>query len=225
MTNDNTNPEASEAVELAMFMDPICPWCYIGYTRAKQAMALRPDIPVNWNWYPFQLNPDMPEEGMDRTEYLENKFGGPQQAKTVYGRIAQAAYADGLKVRLDNIKRTPNTINALQLIREAQYQGLDEEMVTRMFRAYFEESEDIGDIETLKRLGQEVGVKALDELFKYNQHKDILKQQDVAARQMGLTGVPCFLINGKSALPGAQSPDAIASLLDVGWQEIQQGKV
>ncbi|MDJ1008076.1 MAG: DsbA family protein, partial [Paracoccaceae bacterium] len=110
-------------VKLDILSDPICPWCYIGKAQLDRALEAHPDHPLTVEWHPFQLNPDMPPEGMDRRSYLETKFGGKENAVRVYARIAQAAEAAGLMLNLEGIARTPNTIDAHRLIHWAGLEG------------------------------------------------------------------------------------------------------
>ena len=110
-------------VKLDILSDPICPWCYIGKANLDRALSQRPDHELAIEWHPFQLNPDMPDEGMDRRTYLETKFGGKERAVTVYAQIEQAAKDAGLDVDFGAIKRTPNTINAHRLIHWAGVEG------------------------------------------------------------------------------------------------------
>ena len=158
-----TQQHPPPCVDLGVFLDPICPWCYIGYTRAQKARALRPDFRVRWRWLAFQLNPTMPAKGMARRDYLRDKFG--TEADSVYGHIAQSAEAEGLDLNLEAITRTPNSLSALRLIYAAEEQGHGEAMVARLFRAFFHEGQDIGDQAILCQLGQEVGLDGLDSLF------------------------------------------------------------
>ena len=129
-------------VKLDIISDPICPWCYIGKTKLFRALEKHPDHPFTIEWHPFQLNPDMPAEGMDRREYLELKFGGKEGAVSVYGQIAQAAEETGLNIDFAAIERTPNTMNAHRLIHWAGIEGKQTAIVDALFKAFFER-EDI----------------------------------------------------------------------------------
>ncbi|MEO0914157.1 MAG: DsbA family oxidoreductase, partial [Pseudomonadota bacterium] len=122
---------------LDIISDPICPWCYIGKTKLDAALNERPDFRFEIRWRPFQLNPDMPPEGMDRRAYLEQKFGGKEGALRVYGQIADAAEAAGLEIDFAAIKRTPNTIDAHRLIRWAEAEAAQGPVVSQLFDRYF----------------------------------------------------------------------------------------
>ena len=99
-------------ITIDVFSDPICPWCYIGKKRLDQALAARPDLPIAVRWRAFQLNPDMPRDGMDRQSYLSAKFGGADRASEVYGQIQRVGAQVGIDFQFDKIPRTPSTLNA-----------------------------------------------------------------------------------------------------------------
>ena len=136
-------------VKLDILSDPICPWCYIGKANLDRALSKHPDHPFEIEWHPFQLNPTMPAEGMDRREYLETKFGGKENAVRVYSNIAEAAKVAGLNINFEGIKTTPNTINAHRLIHWAGLEGRQTAVVSKLFKAYFVEGRDIGSNDVL----------------------------------------------------------------------------
>ncbi|HHB80955.1 MAG TPA: DsbA family oxidoreductase, partial [Aliiroseovarius sp.] len=146
------------SIPLYIFSDPICPWCYIGKARLDKALLARPDHPFRIEWHPFQLNPTMPPEGMDRRAYMEAKFGGKKGAVTAYQPIVDAAEAEGRDFDLSAIKRTPNTLNALRLIHWAALEGVQPLVVDRLFKAYFAEGRDIGQDDVLADIGAEAGM-------------------------------------------------------------------
>ncbi|MCF6272848.1 MAG: DsbA family oxidoreductase [Rhodobacteraceae bacterium] len=196
--------------------DPICPWCYIGKTRFEAALALRPDHPFKISWKPFQLNPDMPKSGMDRAEYLEQKFGGRDGAAQVYGGIVKAAELDGLFIDINKIKRTPNTINAHRLIHWAGLEGLQNEVVAELFLAYFTRGEDISEAKTLINIAGKAGMQpALAErLLASDADSDEIRAEDEKAREMGVSGVPTFLIDGQYVVNGARDTGFWVDLID-----------
>ena len=204
-------------IKLDIISDPICPWCYIGKTHLDRALEARPDHPFEIEWHPFQLNPDMPSEGMDRRAYLEAKFGGPDGAASVYGRIADTAKEAGLKnVDLDGITRTPNTIDAHRLIHWAGLEGRQTAAVSRLFKAYFEEGKDIGDHAVLLDIADGIGMdRAMTErLYSTDADADDIRARDAHARSRGVTGVPTFVVANTHVLPGAQPPELWGKVLD-----------
>jgi len=193
-------------VKLDILSDPVCPWCYIGKAQLDRALEAEPDHPFRVEWHPFQLNPDMPAAGMDRRAYLEAKFGGKEQAVKVYATIAEHARAAGVQIDFAAIERTPNTLDAHRMIHWAGIEGRQTAMVSALFRAYFREGRDIGEAEVLADLADEIGMDAsvvLRLLASDADREDIVKR-DKAAREMGVTGVPTFIVAGKHAVPGAQ---------------------
>jgi predicted DsbA family dithiol-disulfide isomerase len=193
-------------IRLDILSDPICPWCAIGKARLDAAVAEAGRDPFERRWRPFRLNPDMPPEGMDRRAYLEAKFGGPEAAADIHGRIAEAARGSGLDLDFSRIARTPDTLDAHRLIRWAEVEGAQERVVSELFRRYFEEGEDISDPAVLAgaagRAGMDTAV--VERLLAGDADREAVAEEDRAAREMGVTGVPTFLIDGRYVLQGAQ---------------------
>ena len=211
------------AMKIDIFSDPICPWCFIGKKRLDAARELRPGITLDVRWRAFQLNPDMPSAGMDRQTYLNVKFGGAERAQELYGHIKRVGEDVGIPFRFDDIPRTPNTLDAHRLIRHAQQPDIDkaEPLVEALFDAYFLNSRDIGDFGVLSDIADSVGLPG-DEarrLLESTDYADEIKAEDSYARRMGIGGVPCFIVNGKYALSGAQEPESFLPLFDMAEQE------
>lgn len=203
-------------VKLDIVSDPICPWCYIGKACLDKALAERPDHPFEIQWHPFQLNPDMPPEGMDRREYLERKFGGKEGAVKAYAPIAERAEAEGLTINFEAIKRTPNTMDAHRLIHWAGIEGRQMPVAMALFRAYFEEGRDIGDHEVLADIADSVEMDAavVQKLLASDADREDIAARDKAFREMGITGVPCFIVAGQHAVPGCQPADLWLKVID-----------
>jgi predicted DsbA family dithiol-disulfide isomerase len=195
--------------------DPICPWCYIGKRRLERALAQAQIADLQVGWRPFQLNPDMPLEGMDRQEYLRLKFGDRGGGNT-YEAVKSAGLGEGIAFNFDGMKRTPNTLLAHRLIRYAANENRQDEMVEALFRIYFIENQDIGAIETLVQLAAALGMNA-ERTRSYlagDENLDVIKSEDEMARRMGVTGVPCFIFDRKYAVVGAQPPEAFLELYE-----------
>lgn len=194
-------------VKLDIISDPICPWCYIGKTLLDRALEAEPEHPFEIEWHPFQLNPDMPLVGMDRRAYLEGKFGGKEQAVKVYGQIDQHARDVGLELDLGAIKRTPNTLNAHRLIHWAGIEQRQSMVISALFRAYFKEGRDIGDVEVLADLADTCGMDAalVQRLLATDEDLEGIREKDAGFRKMGVNSVPTFIIAGQHSVPGAQS--------------------
>lgn len=200
---------------LDIISDPICPWCYIGKTKLDRALEAAPDHPFEIHWRPFQLNPDMPAEGMDRREYLEWKFGGREGALRVYGEIAKTAEAAGLDIAFEKIKRTPNTLNAHRLILWARAEEKQAQVVSQLFKRYFREGQDISDFDVLVDIATTVGMDGdlVRRLLESDADLAETIAEDKKAREMGVQGVPCFIVGATYAISGAQNTDTWANII------------
>ncbi|SLN13714.1 DSBA-like thioredoxin domain protein [Roseovarius gaetbuli] len=203
-------------VKLDIVSDPICPWCYIGKTLLDQALAERPDHGFEIAWHPFQLNPEMPAAGMDRREYLEHKFGGKEGAMRAYAPVVERAEAVGLKIDFSGIKRTPNTLDAHRLIHWAGIEDVQSDMAMALFRAYFEEGRDIGDHEVLADLADSLSMDGamILRLLQSDADREDIANRDKQFREMGITGVPTFIVAGQHAVPGCQPADLWLKVID-----------
>jgi predicted DsbA family dithiol-disulfide isomerase len=217
--------------------DVVCPWCYIGKRKLEAALTL-PEAaglpPVHIRWHPFQLNPDLPAEGIPRQQYIETKFGGPQRAKEIYARVSAAGAAVGLGLNFDGITQQANTLAAHALIAFAQQsQGnttdspLDNALGNRvkesLLKACFIEGRFIGSLDVLVEIAVEVGLdgEAARTYLSDPAHLAEVSQADAQARQMGISGVPFFIFNQKVAVSGAQDP---ATLLAAMQQAVQEAE-
>ncbi len=196
-------------ITIEIVSDTVCPWCYIGKRRLERALAEKPPKDeVSISWRPFQLNPDMPPDGMDREAYLEAKFGGPEGAKQVYDNIRQAGQSEGLDFAFERVPRTPNTINSHRLARRAAAAGCQDAVIESLFRAYFLEGRDVSEVTTLVEIAEAAGMDG-EETRAYlesDEDADEVRAEDKLARQMQIQGVPFFIINQKYAISGAQDP-------------------
>jgi predicted DsbA family dithiol-disulfide isomerase len=202
-------------ITLDLFSDPICPWCYIGKTHLFRALEAAGDNPFVLTWHPFQLNPDMPPEGMDRRAYLEGKFGGKQAAIRAYAPIAETAEAMGLKLNLEAITRTPNTLDAHRMIHWAGLEHKQTPMAQALFEAYFVKGEDIGDHDALVEIGTRAGLEAdmTTRLLAGDADAGAIRERDAHARARGISAVPTFIIANQHVVPGAQPPELWAQVI------------
>lgn len=193
-------------IKLDIISDPICPWCYIGKAYLDRALAAHPDHQFTIEWHPYQLNPEMAAAGMDRREYLELKFGGQEGAIKVYGEIAQKAEEAGLNIDFAAIKTTPNTINAHRLIHWSGIEGRQAFVVAALFKAYFVEGRDIGNDGVLCNIASDSGMDAdmVERLLATDADLADIRARDAHSREIGVRGVPTFILNGESVLTGAQ---------------------
>jgi predicted DsbA family dithiol-disulfide isomerase len=208
-------------VQLDIFSDPICPWCYIGKAHLDRALAEAGAHPFTIRWLPFMLNPAMPAGGMDRRAYLEGKFGGKEAAVRAYLPVAQHAESAGLEINLEAIARTPSTVDAHRLIHWAGVEERQDAVVAGLFRAYFVEGRDIGDAEVLADVADSAGLDAslVLRLLASDADRREIVERDAAARGMGISSVPTFIVAGQHAVPGAQPPELWARVI----AELQSG--
>ena len=202
-------------VTLDIISDPICPWCYIGKTHLDTATQRAGFITFDIHWRPFQLNPDMPAEGMNRREYLEAKFG-KDNAQKFYKQIEDTAIDAGLDVRFDLIERTPNTFDAHRLIRWSRSTGQQSILVHQLFIRYFVQGEDISDRDLLLEVAESIGMdrEVVSRLFEQDADRELLQNEEAAAREIGVNGVPTFIVANKHVVTGAQPPDLWSKVLE-----------
>ncbi len=215
-------------MEIDIFSDTICPWCFIGKRRLERALAERPQPNLTIRWRTFQLNPNMPEGGMDRKRYLEVKFGGPVNAQAVYDQVRAAGESEGIDFAFEEMRRTPNTIASHRLIRYAAGAteatggpGRQDAVVQALFDAYFLRGEDIGDLDVLTAAAETGGLDAAAAraFLEGDAEDDEVRAEDRSARQAGISGVPCFIFNGRHTLAGAHPPEVLHRLFDLAMQE------
>ena len=206
----------SRIVNVEIVSDAICPWCYVGKRRFEQAVARLPDdVTVDVHWRPFELNPQMPPEGMDRAEYRRRKFGSLEHSRQLDARIAAAGAPDGIEFRHDLMRRTPNTFTAHRLIWLAEQEGLQDAVVEALFRGYFVEGRDIGDAAVLADLAASAGLDRarVERFLASDEGADAVSDALDDARRHQVSGVPTFVIDGAPAFAGAQPPDLILAQL------------
>jgi len=194
--------------------DVVCPWCFVGKRKLAEALELyakeRPDAPVpQVTWRPFQLNPQMPAEGMLRSDYVQRKFG--RSGTEVYERVSQAGKSVGIDFAFDRIVRQPNTLAPHSLIALAGEHGKQDEVVDVFFHAYFLDGRDFTDAATLTELATAAGLprEAVERCLADENARQAVAGEDERAREMGVSGVPCFIFNGRYAVSGAHDPQTL----------------
>jgi predicted DsbA family dithiol-disulfide isomerase len=208
-------------MQLDVISDVICPWCFIGKRKLDAALTQVSDFQINLMWRPYQLDPTTPPEGHDRKQQMIRKFG-PDAGKQIFKNVLAAAEGTGINWNFDKITRTPNTLNAHRLIRWAASTGQQHQMAEALFCAYFEEALDIGDLDVLLDIGEAQGLERalLVDLFASDRDVEQTREDDAAARDWGVTGVPAFLAGGKFMLMGAQEPEYLNLFLDKARQKL-----
>lgn len=201
---------SARALEIDIVSDVICPWCFVGKRQFERALAKIPgDVNVSVRWKPFELNPNMPAEGLDRLDYRTRKFGSLEHSQRLDAQVAAAAAQAGLQMRHDLMKRTPNTFDAHRLIWLAAKEDVQDAMVEALFRAYFAEGRDVGDHAVLADLAVEVGLerRRAEAFLASDEGKEEVSAEELVARRQGVNGVPAFFINGQPAFAGALSAE------------------
>ena len=217
--SDANAPNGNNVMTVDVISDVVCPWCFIGRRRLGEALSLyaeqQPEARPLVSWHPFQLNPDLPREGIDRRAYLEAKFGGRERAAQIYERVRAAGRTVGIEFAFERIERQPNTRDAHRLISWAQARGSAEDLVESLFRAYFLEGRFIGDRDVLVDIADEAGLPA-DAARAYLESDEgaaTIDAMDRRVRELGVTGVPFFILNGRVAVSGAQeAPTLVAAM-------------
>jgi predicted DsbA family dithiol-disulfide isomerase len=203
-------------MRIDIFSDTICPWCYLGKRRFESALARRPLQATQVQWRPFELNPDLPAEGVDRASYLASRVGDKERFAESQKTLLTVGKSVGIEFRFDLIERIPNTRRSHLLIAYAAKCGLQPQVKERLMRAYFEEGCDIGDVEELVRLGVEAGLPeygARSTLVLRIGHDALIAAERHAAA-VGLSGVPTFIFDGQFTISGAQEPDVLVQIFD-----------
>ena len=203
------------AITVDVISDVMCPWCYIGKRHLEAALKTIPDVPVDVRWHPYQLDPTLPREGKDRTQYLSDKFGGIEKAREIYANIAAAAKAAGIPFAFEKIKLSPNTLDCHRLILWSKSDDVQDDVVERLFKAYFIDGEDLTKAETLVRISADAGMQSdlVEQLLETDSDMQKMVKQIEQAQDMGVTGVPCFIVDQRFALSGAEKPETLAAAI------------
>lgn len=201
-------------ITLDIFADPVCPWCYIGKARLDRALEARPGHPFVLAWHPYQLNPTMPREGMERNAYLSAKFGA---AAAGYAKpLLEAAAESGLELNLAAVTRQPNTLDAHRLVHWAGLEGRQTPVMAALMRAFWREGRDIGRPEVLMEIAQEAGLDGtiVARLLASDADRDEVLARDAHARERGVRAVPSFIIGNAHVIEGAQPPALWTRVID-----------
>lgn len=202
---------AQSVIAIDVVSDVICPWCFLGKRRLDKALALIPEIKTEIVFRPFFLDPSIPTGGLDRHKYMTDKFG-EERLKTIHDPLIKAGLEDGVPYQFDKITRAPNTLDAHRIIRWAQAVGRQSEVVEALFVAYWRDGKDVGDHTVLGDIAKSIGLDVAADLTS-DKDKAEVKQECVRAQQMGISGVPTFIINQKYGISGAQGAEMLAQTI------------
>lgn len=199
-----------------IYSDTVCPWCFLGKRRLELAVAARPQYEVHITWRPFELNPEVPVEGVDSATFNAAKAVDLERAAETNAELERLGEASGIDFRFDLIQRVPNTRRSHLLIALAARSGLQGAVKDRIMRAYFEEGCDIGDPEELVRLGAEAGLGegAARNALILRVGQDGVVAAERHAQVLGITGVPTFIFDGTYTISGAQEVQIFARVFD-----------
>ncbi|TYR35213.1 DsbA family oxidoreductase [Mesorhizobium microcysteis] len=211
----------SEPAEITVdvISDVACPWCFVGMKRLERAIALAGDVDVHVRWRPYQLDGAIPAEGLPRRQYMLDKFGSEERLREIHDKLVGIGEAEGIRFNFDAMQVSANTLDAHRLIRWAASPksppGTQPRMVKRLFEMNFEEGRDIGDRTVLVEAADEVGMDSalVEALLTSNADTDSVRAEIGTAAQMGVRGVPCFLLEGKYAVMGAQEAETLADAI------------
>lgn len=203
-------------MQIDFIADVVCPWCYLGWRRLHKALEMRPDIQATVTWRPYQLDPSLPEEGVDRGAYMAAKFPDTERREAMGKILDDNAAEDGITWDLKAIKVSPNTNAAHRLIRWAQTAGCQDVVIEAVLKAYFSDGRDIGDPVVLADIADEAGMDRLIvlQLLSEGADKDTITREHQMAHEAGVSGVPFMIFDGKLAVSGAEPPERLVRALD-----------
>jgi len=204
-------------LQIEIVFDLVCPWCFLGIRRLRRTLRGRPDIAADLLWRPFLLNPDIAPGGVPRQDYILRKFGGEDRARRLHATIAELGRAEGVAFQFERIRRIPPSLDAHRLVRLADRVGLASEAVEALFLAYFCEGQDIGEHAVLAGIAAGLGMDpmATRRALAGVQEAEAVHADNLRAHRLGINGVPCFVVQGRHAIAGAQEPEVLERLLDV----------
>ena len=203
-------------MQIDVVSDTICPWCFIGKRRLARALAERPDMEFDVRWRAFRLDPSVPPEGVERRAYLKVKFGDGERPRAMSEAIRAAGEGEAIAFAFDRIAKTPNTIDSHRLIRWAGNDGLQDEIVEALFKAYFEDGRDIGNLDILVEIAGETGMDSalVADLLEEDADRALIEREDELAHRMGISGVPTFIFANKYTVSGAHEPETLVQVID-----------
>jgi predicted DsbA family dithiol-disulfide isomerase len=203
-------------MQIDIVSDTVCPWCFIGKRRIERAMALRPDVSFEVFWRPYRLDPTIPREGVDRRAYLRAKFGDTPRSSAMGDAIRSEGAGEGIEFAFDKIAKSPNTLDSHRLVRWSASAGVQDEVVERLFRAYFIDGKDIGDATELATVAADAGMdgELVASLLASDADLESVEREAGLANEMGITGVPTFIFDSKLMISGAREAELLARVID-----------
>ena len=208
-------PTPAEPLTIDVVSDVVCPWCFLGKRRLEAAIRASGGAPIAVRWRPFQLDPSIPVEGLDRNVYMKAKFSDDVRLAAIHDRLTEMGEAVGIAYAFDRIERAPNTLDAHRLIRWAADGGQQDAVVDRLFRLYFEQGRDIGDREVLIDVAREPAwtSRLVEKLLAEGDDVEAVQAEIAQAQAVGVSGVPFFIFASRFGVPGAQDTDVLAKAI------------
>lgn len=203
-------------MQIDVVSDTVCPWCFIGKRRLARALAMRPGVEAQVFWRPYRLDTTIPREGVDRRAYLKAKFGDSPRTAGMGEVIRSEGAGEGIDFAFDKIAKTPNTLDSHRLIRWAGGAGIQDDMVERLFKAYFIDGRDIGDAAVLTDIAAEAGMDRdlVGDLLAKDSDLAVVEREAGMANQMGISGVPTFIFDSRFMISGAREPEILTRIID-----------
>ncbi|MGD8976035.1 MAG: DsbA family oxidoreductase [Gammaproteobacteria bacterium] len=208
---------ARRVLTIDLVSDLVSPWCYLAKRRLDRALgelegASEPLV----RWQPFEINPALPEAGMEVDRYLAQAFGSSEAGRSALGEVAAVGEEEGIRFKFDQLDLVPNTMNAHRLILLAEAEGRGDEMADTLFRGFFEEGQDIGRIAVLKALAARAGLDTdtAEAYLAGDRNRNLVRSREARVREAGLTGVPSVIVNGRLAISGVHEPEVLLQVID-----------
>ena len=203
-------------IKIDIVSDTVCPWCYIGKKRLDKAIEDYKGQEFEINWHAFQLNPNMPIEGINRELYLSTKFGGKERADSIYEQIKQAGSSSNISFNFNEMFIMPNSFYSHMLIELSKEQNLQNEIAESLFDAFFIKGKNIGNLSELTNIAISNNIKDFNEdLFKNRKDlRNTVQTSDENSRSKGVSGVPFFIINNNYAISGAQESEVFKKIFE-----------
>ncbi len=209
----------SPALHIDIYSDVICPWCYIGKKRLDRVLATPVGEGVTVRWRAYQLQPRIPPEGIDRAAYLKSRYGEDADAARVPSRIVSEASAEGIALDYAAIRTMPNTFTAHRLLWFAYEEGgaaVQHRLAETLFEAYFRNGRDVADVDSLAELAAGVGLEATQasHFLRSDAGVSEVREELEQATDIGISGVPCYVLGGVFPFPGAQTSEVMAQFIE-----------
>lgn len=204
-------------VSIDIVSDIVCPWCYVGYKRLERALSMLTNIEAKLCWQPFELNPDMPEEGQDLNEHMQEKYGrNLEQTGDSRQLLKAVGLSLGIEINSFPKGRIVNTFRAHQLMHWAALSGQEQKLQLALFEAYFSDGRDVNSIAVLKNIAAKVGLNGdqAEEILKDERYRLEVRKQEAMWYQRGVRAVPTYIFNSQFAISGAREAEDLKAVLD-----------